>query len=137
MYKGRLLAWNLFVLLVHRSPSNTMGVEVVVLQPGDGQRPKVGDTVTVHYVGTIVSDGSTFGSSLVRGTPFITEIGVGKVIKGWDEGVLQLTRGSRAILKVSPDYAYGARGFPPVIPPNAALKFEVELLEIKPPDRSS
>ncbi|KAI0002913.1 peptidyl-prolyl cis-trans isomerase [Russula compacta] len=109
-----------------------MGVEVVVLQTGDGQRPRVGDMVTTHYVGTIVSDGSTFGSSLARGTPFVTEIGVGKAIKGWDEGVLQLTRGSRAILKVSPDYAYGTRGFPPVIPPNATLEFEVELLEIKP-----
>jgi len=88
-------------------------------------------------VGTIVSDGSTFGSSLVRGAPFVTEIGVGKAIKGWDEGVLQLTQGSKAILKVSPDYAYGARGFPPVIPPNAALEFEVELLEIKPSQRLS
>ncbi|KAI9512740.1 peptidyl-prolyl cis-trans isomerase, partial [Russula earlei] len=95
------------------------------------------DTVTAHYVGTIVEDGSTFGSSLVRGTPFVTEIGVGKAIKGWDEGVLQLTEGSRAILRVSPDYAYGTRGFPPVIPPNAALEFEVELLEIKPSRKPS
>jgi len=114
-----------------------MGVEVVLLQNGDGQRPRVGDTVTTHYVGTIVSNGSTFGSSLVRGTPFVTEIGVGKAIKGWDEGVLQLTRGSKAILKVSPDYAYGTRGFPPVIPPNAALEFEVELLEIEPSEKLS
>jgi FK506-binding protein 1 len=59
------------------------------------------------------------------------------LIKGWDEGVLQLTRGSRAILKVSPDYAYGARGFPPLIPPDAALEFEVELLEIKPSSKAS
>jgi len=114
-----------------------MGVEVVVLQSGSGERPRVGDIVATHYVGTIVSDGSTFGSSLVRGAPFVTEIGVGKAIKGWDEGVLQLTQGSKAILKVSPDYAYGARGFPPVIPPNAALEFEVELLEIKPSQRLS
>jgi len=114
-----------------------MGVEVVLLHPGDGERPQVGDTVTTHYVGTIVGKGSTFGSSLVRGSPFITEVGVGKLIKGWDEGVLQLTCGSRAILKVSPDYAYGTRGFPPLIPPDSALEFEVELLEIKPSKASS
>jgi len=108
-----------------------------MLQSGDGQCPRVGDTVTTHYVGTIVSNGSTFGSSFIRGTPFVTEIGVGKAIKGWDEGVLQLTRGSKAILKVSPDYAYGTRGFPPVIPPNAALEFEVELLEISPSEKPS
>ncbi|KAI0285112.1 peptidyl-prolyl isomerase, partial [Russula aff. rugulosa BPL654] len=95
------------------------------------------DTVKTHYVGTIVSNGSTFGSSLVRGTPFVTEIGIGKAIKGWDEGVLQLTEGSKAILRVSPDYAYGTRGFPPVIPPNATLEFEVELLEIKRSEKTS
>lgn len=114
-----------------------MGVEVVLLHPGNGEHPQIGDTVTTHYVGTIAGKGSTFGSSLVRGSPFITEVGVGKLIKGWDEGVLQLTRGSRAILKVSPDYAYGARGFPPLIPPDAALEFEVELLEIKPSSKAS
>jgi len=108
-----------------------MGVEVQVLKNGDGKHfPQRGDTVTIHYVGTL-ADGKKFDSSRDRKEPFYTQIGVGKVIKGWDEGVMQLSLGTKANLIVSPDYGYGARGFPPVIPPNSPLHFEVELLEIK------
>ncbi|KAF7325557.1 Peptidylprolyl isomerase [Mycena kentingensis (nom. inval.)] len=107
-----------------------MGVNIEVLTPGDGKSfPKPGDTVTIHYVGTL-TDGSKFDSSRDRGEPWKTQIGVGKVIKGWDEGVPKLSVGSKAILTVSADYGYGARGFPPVIPPNSVLKFEVELIKI-------
>ncbi|KJE19357.1 FKBP-type peptidyl-prolyl cis-trans isomerase [Frankia torreyi] len=98
--------------------------------PGDGKTfPKAGDTVTVHYVGTLL-DGKQFDSSRDRGVPFTTEIGVGKVIKGWDEGIPQLSVGEKAVLTVTPDYGYGPRGFPPVIPPNSDLRFEVELLAV-------
>ncbi|KAF4623037.1 hypothetical protein D9613_001448 [Agrocybe pediades] len=107
-----------------------MGVTVETLVPGDGVRfPKKGDRVTIHYVGTL-TDGKVFDSSRARGSPFVTEIGTGKVIRGWDEGVLQLSVGQKAVLTATPDYAYGGRGFPPAIPPNATLKFEVELLKI-------
>ncbi|KAF8478091.1 FK506-binding protein 1A [Russula ochroleuca] len=107
-----------------------MGVTINHISPGDNQHfPKVGDTVTIHYVGTL-SDGKKFDSSRDRSLPFVTKIGVGNVIKGWDEGVLQLSLGQKATLTVTPDYGYGARGFPPVIPPNATLIFEVELLKI-------
>lgn len=107
-----------------------MGVTIERIVPGDGKTfPKKGDKVKIHYVGTLM-DGSKFDSSRDRGVPFDTEIGVGKVIKGWDEGVLQLSLGEKANLIATPDYAYGARGFPPVIPPNSTLKFEVELLKI-------
>ncbi|KAI1798423.1 peptidyl-prolyl cis-trans isomerase [Ganoderma leucocontextum] len=107
-----------------------MGVTVEVITPGDGQNfPRKGDRVTIHYVGTLL-DGKKFDSSRDRGTPFETEIGVGKVIKGWDEGVPQLSVGTKAVLTATPDYAYGVRGFPPVIPPNSTLQFEVELLRI-------
>ncbi|KIJ98962.1 hypothetical protein K443DRAFT_123428 [Laccaria amethystina LaAM-08-1] len=100
-----------------------MGVTVESISPGDGKTyPKKGDKVTIHYVGTLL-DGSVFDSSRDRGIPFETEIGVGKVIKGWDEG-------QKAFLTATSDYAYGSRGFPPVIPPNSPLKFEVELLKI-------
>lgn len=110
--------------------SNNMGVVIETLTPGDGRSfPKKGDKVTMHYVGTL-NDGSKFDSSRDRGHPFVTEIGVGKVIKGWDEGVPQLSLGQRARLVASADYAYGSRGFPPVIPPNSTLTFEVELLKI-------
>ncbi|KAI0346049.1 peptidyl-prolyl cis-trans isomerase [Trametopsis cervina] len=107
-----------------------LGVNVEVITQGDGHTyPKPGDRVSIHYVGTLL-DGTKFDSSRDRGSPFETEIGVGKVIRGWDEGVPQLSLGSKAILTATPDYAYGARGFPPVIPANATLRFEVELLRV-------
>jgi len=107
-----------------------MGVTIEKISPGDGKTfPKRGDTVTIHYVGTL-SDGKKFDSSRDRGDPFVTKIGVGQVIKGWDEGVPQLSLGQKALLVVTPDFGYGARGFPPVIPPNAILRFEVELMKI-------
>ncbi|KAL1411285.1 FK506 binding protein proline rotamase rapamycin-binding protein [Vanrija albida] len=108
-----------------------MGVTIERISPGDGKTfPKKGDKVTIHYVGTLEKDGSKFDSSRDRGSPFQCQIGVGQVIKGWDEGVPQLSLGEKAILTATPDYAYGPRGFPPVIPPNSTLKFEVELIKI-------
>jgi FK506-binding protein 1 len=107
-----------------------MGVTIETITAGNGTDfPKVGDKVKIHYVGTLL-DGTVFDSSRKRDDPFITAIGVGKVIKGWDEGVPQLSLGQMAILTITPDYAYGSRGFPPVIPPNSTLTFEVELLKI-------
>ena len=77
--------------------------------------------------GTLM-DGSKFDSSKDRGRPFQFVIGQGQVIKGWDEGMMQMSVGQHAKLTCTPDYAYGPRGFPPVIPPNSTLIFEVELL---------
>ncbi|KAF8798295.1 peptidyl-prolyl cis-trans isomerase [Phlegmacium glaucopus] len=112
------------------SSSFFKGVTIETIVAGDNVNfPKKGDKVKIHYVGTL-TDGSKFDSSRDRGSPFETEIGVGKVIKGWDEGVIQLSLGQKAILTATPDFAYGSRGFPPVIPANATLKFEVELLKI-------
>ncbi|KAL1698997.1 hypothetical protein EV121DRAFT_296601 [Schizophyllum commune] len=107
------------------------GVTIENYELGDGKTfPKKGDVVTIHYTGTL-SDGSKFDSSRDRGQPFVTPIGVGKVIKGWDEGIVQLSLGQKARLVCSPDYAYGARGVPPIIPPSAVLFFDVELLKIR------
>nr|6TZ8_C Chain C, FK506-binding protein 1 [Cryptococcus neoformans var. grubii H99]6TZ8_F Chain F, FK506-binding protein 1 [Cryptococcus neoformans var. grubii H99] len=106
------------------------GVTVENIKEGNGvDKPVKGDNVTIHYVGTLL-DGSKFDSSRDRGTPFVCRIGQGQVIRGWDEGVPQLSLGEKANLICTPDYAYGARGFPPVIPPNSTLKFEVELLKV-------
>ncbi|GAA5948636.1 hypothetical protein JCM3765_004951 [Sporobolomyces pararoseus] len=110
--------------------AKTMGVSIETIKEGDNTNyPKAGDKVKIHYTGTL-PDGSKFDSSVDRGTPFETAIGVGRVIKGWDEGVPQLSLGQKAKLTCTPDYAYGARGFPPVIPANSTLIFEVELLKI-------
>jgi len=107
-----------------------MGVDVQTISPGDGKTyPQSGQRVTVHYTGTL-QDGSKFDSSVDRGEKFQFVIGVGQVIKGWDEGVMKMSVGEKAKLVCSPDYGYGPRGFPPVIPPNATLNFEVELFGV-------
>ena len=98
-----------------------------VLAKGSGdERPQIGNEVTVHYTGTLL-DGTKFDSSVDRGDPFKFKLGVGQVIKGWDEGVASMRKGEKAILTCTPEYAYGAAGSPPTIPANSTLKFEVEL----------
>eukprot|EP00591_Stephanopyxis_turris_P002807 CAMPEP_0195524142 /NCGR_PEP_ID=MMETSP0794_2-20130614/23820_1 /TAXON_ID=515487 /ORGANISM="Stephanopyxis turris, Strain CCMP 815" /LENGTH=85 /DNA_ID=CAMNT_0040654305 /DNA_START=151 /DNA_END=408 /DNA_ORIENTATION=- len=84
----------------------------------------------MHYVGTLASNGTKFDASHDRGRPFQFTIGIGKVIRGWDEGVMQMSLGEKSKLNISSDYGYGARGAGGVIPPNADLVFEVELLKI-------
>jgi FK506-binding protein 1 len=105
-----------------------MGVTIEVIKKGDGKTfPQPGHLVTVHYTGKLL-DGSVFDSSRDRGEPFEFMIGMGQVIRGWDEGVAQMSVGERANLTCTPDYAYGERGYPPVIPQNATLVFDVELI---------
>eukprot|EP00286_Rhodomonas_abbreviata_P020542 CAMPEP_0181310706 /NCGR_PEP_ID=MMETSP1101-20121128/12733_1 /TAXON_ID=46948 /ORGANISM="Rhodomonas abbreviata, Strain Caron Lab Isolate" /LENGTH=164 /DNA_ID=CAMNT_0023417361 /DNA_START=46 /DNA_END=540 /DNA_ORIENTATION=- len=117
--------------VVLRGGGPRMGVEVTTTKAGDGKNyPQKGDILSMHYTGTLAKDGSKFDSSVDRGTPFKFQIGVGQVIKGWDEGVIKMSLGEKATLKISPDYGYGERGFPPVIPPSSELVFDVELLAI-------
>jgi len=100
----------------------------VLQQAGTGwERPAKGAEVTVHYTGTL-EDGTKFDSSRDRGEPFVFKLGEGAVIRGWDEGVKTMKKGERATLRCAPEYAYGAAGSPPTIPPNATLTFDVELL---------
>ncbi|KXZ45013.1 hypothetical protein GPECTOR_59g620 [Gonium pectorale] len=107
-----------------------MGVEKKIEKAGDqATYPKPGQKVTVHYTGTL-TNGKQFDSSRTRGQPFVFTIGRGQVIRGWDEGVATMSVGERAILTISPDYGYGAAGAAGVIPPNATLIFDVELLSV-------
>lgn len=101
---------------------------------GDGKEAKTGDTVRVHYTGTLMN-GKKFDSSRDRNEPFEFTLGAGSVIKGWDQGVVGMKVGGKRKLAIPPDLGYGAAGKPPTIPPAAGLKFDVELVEIKEPPR--
>ncbi|MBE9137158.1 FKBP-type peptidyl-prolyl cis-trans isomerase [Nodosilinea sp. LEGE 07088] len=105
------------------------GLQYVDLVEGTGAMPQSGQRVTVHYTGTL-EDGTKFDSSRDRGRPFSFQIGVGQVIKGWDEGVGTMRVGGQRKLVIPAELGYGSRGAGGVIPPNATLLFDVELLRI-------
>jgi FKBP-type peptidyl-prolyl cis-trans isomerase len=107
-----------------------MSLQVDDMKVGTGPEAVSGKTVTVHYVGTL-TNGSKFDSSRDRGQGFTFRLGAGQVIQGWDKGVAGMKVGGLRKLTIPPEMAYGARGFPPVIPPNSTLVFEVELLDVK------
>ena len=104
--------------------------KVEITQAGSGPNCHKGATATVHYTGKL-TNGKVFDSSVNRGEPFVFTVGVGQVIKAWDLGFQQLSKGAKAILTCPPEYAYGSSGAGGVIPPNATLIFEVELLSFK------
>ena len=106
------------------------GLQYEDLVVGSGQEAKTGDTVSVHYTGWL-QDGTKFDSSVDRGQPFEFTLGAGNVIKGWEEGVVGMKVGGKRRLIIPPDLGYGPNGYPPVIPPNATLTFEVELLAVR------
>ena len=110
-------------------PAMTTDLQIETLRAGNGATAKAGDNVTVHYVGTL-TNGSKFDSSRDRGKGFSFPLGGGRVIKGWDQGVAGMQIGELRKLTIPPHLAYGDRGFPPVIPPNSTLVFEVEHLAI-------
>lgn len=139
-----LFSWTLFVFPTPAASSEkeskktkreihetASGLKYIDFAPGEGTHPKKGQTVVVHYNGWL-EDGTKFDSSVDRGDPFSFKIGLGQVIKGWDEGVGSMKTGGKRRLIIPSDLAYGKRGAGGgVIPPDATLIFEVELLKIK------
>merc|ERR1712232_884928 len=130
------IIWENFLKVIIQFTSlinKNMGVTKEIITPGDGKTyPTAGDTVTVHYIGTLATDGTKFDSSHDRGQPFSTEIGVGKVIKGWDQGVMQMCQGEKALLKITSDYAFGTQGAGEnIVPPNTDVNFEVQLISVQ------
>ena len=106
------------------------GLEYIEVEPGSGAQAQAGKTVSVHYTGKL-QDGKVFDSSVPRGEPIEFPLGQGRVIKGWDEGIALMKVGGKAQLVIPPDLAYVDRGAGGVIPPNATLVFDVELVDVK------
>lgn len=116
--------------LSSKAKTTPSGLQYIDEFIGDGDSPMEGEMVTVHYTGKL-TNGKVFDSSVKRGDPFSFVIGVGQVIKGWDEGLLDMKPGGKRTLIIPPDLGYGSRGAGGVIPPDATLIFEVELLSIR------
>ncbi|MBM4388648.1 MAG: FKBP-type peptidyl-prolyl cis-trans isomerase [Deltaproteobacteria bacterium] len=106
------------------------GLQYIDYNVGTGVTPKKGQAVKVHYTGWL-KDGKKFDSSVDRGTPFSFQLGAGQVIKGWDEGLSTMRVGGKRKLIIPPELGYGMRGAGGVIPPNAELHFDVELLGVE------
>jgi peptidylprolyl isomerase len=117
-----------------KAMTTASGLQITDTTVGTGATPKTGQTCVMHYTGWLYQNGAKgqkFDSSVDRGQPFDFPIGTGRVIKGWDEGVATMKVGGKRTLIIPPELGYGARGAGGVIPPNATLIFEVELLDVK------
>ena len=115
---------------IDKAEQTDSGLKYLITKSGTGAKPTSGQTVSVHYAGYLMN-GEKFDSSFDRNQPIEFPVGAGRVIKGWDEGIMLLNVGTKARLIIPPELGYGSRGAGGVIPPNATLVFDVELVEIK------
>lgn len=106
------------------------GLQYIIFEQGEGVKPTAGQQVSVHYKG-MLEDGTVFDNSYDRGEPIVFPVGTGRVIKGWDEGIMLLNVGTKAQLIIPSELGYGERGAGAVIPPNATLIFDVELVAVQ------
>lgn len=125
----RLLHVAFLIAALFAVPAAAGILEIEDLVEGEGTEAQRGDEVTVHYTGWLL-DGTKFDSSLDRGQPFRFQLGARRVIAGWEQGVSGMREGGKRKLTIPPELAYGSRGAGGVIPPNATLIFEVELLDV-------
>ena len=134
MFKKGVLLAIMAILSAEAAGGKTVktesGLQYVEVKEGTGETPKTGQKIAVHYTGTL-EDGTKFDSSVDRGQPIVFTLGVGQVIKGWDEGLSTMKVGGKRQLIIPADLGYGSRGAGAAIPPNATLLFDVELVEIK------
>jgi len=124
-----IILLSIFISSIHTADVEKLQIGVKYRPEICDRKSKSGDKLSMHYVGTLL-DGSEFDSSRKRGEPFVFTLGSGQVIKGWDQGLSGMCIGEKRNLKIPGHLAYGKRGSPPKIPPDATLKFEVELLDI-------
>ncbi|KAH8301804.1 uncharacterized protein Fkbp14 isoform X2 [Drosophila kikkawai] len=118
------------LLAISLVSAEDLKVDVISLPEGCEQKSKSGDSLTMHYTGTLLADGKKFDSSFDRDQPFTFQLGAGQVIKGWDQGLLDMCVGEKRKLTIPPQLGYGDQGAGNVIPPKATLVFEVELINI-------
>ncbi|EPQ56911.1 hypothetical protein GLOTRDRAFT_38098 [Gloeophyllum trabeum ATCC 11539] len=111
-------------------PPKELKIETTYMPESCPVKARKGDKIKVHYTGTLFSNGNKFDSSYDRGQPLPLTLGVGQVIKGWDEGLVGMCEGEKRTLTIPSDMAYGSRGFGSVIPANSALVFETEMVSI-------
>ncbi len=121
--------WTKAIVEAADDNGNVKSMIIDDIKVGEGEEVKTGDTVAVHYIGTL-QDSTEFDNSKKRGEPFEFTVGGGQVIKGWDEGLVGMKVGGQRVLVIPPEKAYGERGIGP-IPPNATLVFAIELIEVK------
>ena len=128
-YSNRKIGPGYYPQAAEQEAMNIQGMKVEILQQGTGEGAKVGDNIVVNYVGTLL-DGTKFDSSIDRNQPYPFTLGQYQVIKGWELGLLGMKVGEKRRLTIPPELAYGPDGRPPVIPQNATLIFEIDMLSI-------